>query len=160
MADAIARLTRDSDLQQAAARSTGALANSRVPAVPWDAVVAMSADGHPVIAAGVQDGRLTIVSGAPASDLVTPLVVRALVNAMAVTPDLTPLEIVGIADDQLKTWSRPSSAPASPRIDSVDRDDRRWFWLAALGWLALETWLRRSRRDRAVAADEERVRVA
>ena len=159
MADAIARLTRDADLQQAAARSPGALADARFPAPPWR-TIAMAGDGRPLIVAGAQEGRLTIVSGAPASDLVTPLVVRALVNAMAVTPDLTPLEIVGLPDDRLKTWSRPAAAPASPRIDSVDGDDRRWLWLAALGLLALETWLRRSRRDRATAADEERVRVA
>jgi len=159
MADAIAQLTRDADLQRAAALATGALPDARFSALPWR-TIAMSADGRPLIVAGAQEGRLTIVSGAPASDLVTPLVVRALVNAMAVTPDLTPLEIVGFPGDRLQTWSRPAAAPASPRIDSVDGDDRRWLWLAALGLLALETWLRRSRRDRATAATEERVRVA
>jgi len=63
---------------------------------------------------------------------------------------------VPIADEVLRTWSRPSVPPATPRINTVD-DDRRWFWLAALGLLAIEMWMRRARRNAANKSDVVRV---
>ena len=66
-------------------------------------------------------------------------------NAIAVIPDLQPAEVVPIADALLRQWSRPSTPPASPRIETVDQDDRRWLWLAALCLLVLEMWIRRAR---------------
>ena len=52
-----------------------------------------------------------------------------------------------------------SAAPAAPRIDTVDEDDRRWLWIAALVLLAVEAWMRRARRT-LVDQEEGSVRVA
>ena len=72
------------------------------------------------------------------------------------------LEQGWLSDDAvLHGWSRPPMPVTSPRLESVDDDDRRWLWLAALCLMAVEIWIRRSRS--AEAADdryEEDARVA
>ena len=37
-----------------------------------------------------------------------------------------------IADAVLQRWSRPAAPMASPRIEAMDQDDRRWLWIAVL----------------------------
>jgi hypothetical protein len=102
-----------------------------------------------------------VASAARASDVATPLLLRAIANAIAAVPDLRSAEVVPIADEQLREWSRPSMPPALPRIETVDQDDRRWVWLAVLCLLGLETWIRRARPvDAARDAQEEDARVA
>jgi len=56
-------------------------------------------------------------------------------------PDLK--EPVEISAGQLARWTRAPGQP-SPDAPLSDEGDRRWFWAAALGLLALEWWLRRS----------------
>ena len=151
---------RDPDLRAAAARAPAGLSDARFTGAPWQILTA-AADGRPLIAAAGSGDRLVVASAAPASDLTTPVLLRAIANAIAGAPDLQRAEVVPIPDAQLQRWSRPALPPASPRIDTVDRDDRRWFWLAALGLLALETWMRRARRvDQPREQDEGRARVA
>ena len=48
----------------------------------------------------------------------------------------------------------------SPRIDTVEQDDRRWLWLAVLVLLALETWMRRAQPTAVERRAEEHARVA
>jgi len=48
----------------------------------------------------------------------------------------------------------------SPRIDTVEQDDRRWLWLAVVGLLALETWMRRLRPTAVERRAAEDARVA
>ena len=60
-------------------------------------------------------------------------------------PYLTAEEVVPVADSVLQHWSRPPAPVTSPRLDNVDRDDRRWLWAAVLALLALESWIRRTR---------------
>src|SRR6185295_11790468 len=91
--------------------------------------------------------RLIVVSAASASDVVTPLLMRSIANAIAGIPDLLRAEVVPIADRQLREWSRPAGVPAVPRVDAIDQggeDDRRWFWLASVCLLAIEMWMRRA----------------
>jgi Aerotolerance regulator N-terminal len=160
MADAIARLTRDDDLQHASARVAGALDEPRFSQAPWFAV-ARSHDHRLLIAAAASVDGLVVAAGAPPSDVALPILVRGIVNAIAVVPDIVPLEIVPIPDAQLARWSRPPTSPSQPRIDAVGSDDRRWLWIAALGMLLLETLIRRSvRRDTAAADAVESIRVA
>jgi hypothetical protein len=101
--------------------------------------------------------RILVLSAASAANVVTPILMRAIANALATMPDLQRAEVVPIADEVLRPWSRPAVPPATPRINTVDDDDRRWFWLAALGLLAIEMWMRRTRRDAANESDVARV---
>jgi aerotolerance regulator-like protein len=159
MADAIARIARDADLREAAVRAAGAVADDRLPRAPW-ATIAVSADNRPLVAAAAADDRLVVVSGAAPADPITPILVRAVVNATAAVPDLAASEVVAIPDAQLGAWSSPAGTPPQPRIDAVDADDRRWLWLAVLALLVVEAWLRRSARRGAEIDAEETTRVA
>jgi len=145
IADAIARLARDADLRTAAARVPRGIADAAFVRSPWQPVAA-AADGQPVVVAAAASDRLLVASGAPADDFVTPLLMRSIVTALAPVPDLTRAEVVPIADTVLREWARPPAAPTTLRLDTVDEDDRRWFWIAALVLLAVETWMRRARR--------------
>ncbi|HMB80802.1 MAG TPA: hypothetical protein VKI43_12075, partial [Vicinamibacterales bacterium] len=94
-------------------------------------------------------------------DVATPVLLRAIANAIAPVPDLQPAEVVPIADALLQRWSRPSTPPASPRIETVDQDDRRWLWLAVLCLMGIEMWIRRARSvESARDVREEAARVA
>ena len=146
MADAIARIARDADLNAAGARVASGLSDARFLAAPWHTVTS-AADGRPLAIAAGSPSRLIVVSAAAASDLVTPLLMRSIANAIAVIPDLRRAEVVPIPDRLLREWSRPSDVPAAPRLEAAEQgldDDRQWFWLAALFLLAIEVWMRRA----------------
>jgi hypothetical protein len=159
IADGVARLIRDSELQSAAGRAEAALGEAPFSSAPW-VMVASSSDGRPLAVAAESTGRLLVVSAPPASDLFTPLLLRSLANVLAAPTDLQPAEVVPIADRLLSEWSRPAAPPAARVADTLRRgdtdDDRRWLWLAALGLLAVEAWMRRAR----TAPDERREEIA
>lgn len=160
MAEALARIAGDAALRAAAARVSEGLADARFAAAPWQ-VLASAADGRPLAVAAGSANRLVVASAARASDVATPVLLRSIANAIADVPDLTRAEVVPIADAVLRQWSRPSTSPAPPRIETVDQDDRRWLWLAVLCLLGLEMRIRRPRpADAAHDAGEEDVRVA
>jgi hypothetical protein len=144
MADAVARIARDPDLRAAAARVASGLSDARFAGAPWWTLTA-AADGRPLAAAAGSAGRFVVASAAAASDLATPVLLRSIANAIASEPDLQAAEVVPIADAVLQRWSRPAAPVTAPRVDTVEQDDRRWLWLAALALLALETWIRRAR---------------
>ena len=159
IADAIARIAHDADLQTAAARLPRGVTGASFTGPAWQTIAA-AADGRPVAVAAAAGDRLLIASAAPASDVVTPLLMRSIVNALALAPEVRNAEVVPIADAVLTAWSRPSSAPAAPRIGSVDEDDRRWLWAIAVLLLAVETWIRRASRQPRAGEQEETTRVA
>jgi Aerotolerance regulator N-terminal len=150
IADAVATITVDRDLSGAAARVTTGLSEKRFTAVPWQAL-AFATDGRPLAAAAGSTSGLLVVSAAPAADVATPVLLRAMANAIAAVPDLRSAEVMQIADAVRQGWSRPAAPVSSPRIDTIDHDDRGWVWLMVLALLALEMWVRRSR-----AVDERR----
>ena len=164
IADAIARIAGDADLRNAAARLPGGMTGASVARQPWQTIAA-AADGRPVAVAAAAGDRLLVASSAPARDLVTPLLMRSIANALAPAPDVRSAEVVPIADAVLAAWSRPSSLPAAPRIGTLDEDDRRWLWAAVLLLLAVETLMRRARRrpasdERALVEHGDTTRVA
>ena len=160
MADAVARIARDPDLRAAAARVPAGLSDSRFSTAAWQTLTS-AADGRPLASAAGSANQLIVASAAPASDVATPVLLRAIANAIAPVPDLQPAEVVPIADALLQRWSRPSAPPASPRIETVDHDDRRWLWLAVLCLMGIEMWIRRARSvDAARDVREEAARVA
>ena len=80
----------------------------------------------------------------------TPVLLRSIARALGATPDLARAEVVPIADRWLREHERAPSPAAPPTGDASRNDDadndRRWFWLASLALLAIESWMRRSRR--------------
>ena len=144
MADAVARIARDADLQAASHRVAAGLTDGPFASAPWQ-VVAVAADGRPLAAAAGSADRLLVASAADAMNLATPVLLRSIANGIATVPDLQQAEVLPIADALLKQWSRLPAPVVSPRIETVDLDDRRWLWLAALCLLALEQWIRRAR---------------
>jgi Aerotolerance regulator N-terminal len=160
MADAVVRIASDVDLRAAAARIGVGLSDARFSAAPWQPLVA-AADGRPLVAAAGSVKGLVVVAAAPAADVATPVLLRSIANALAPALDLQRAEVVSIADPVLRRWSRSPMPVTSPRIESVDEDDRRWLWLAALCLMAIETWIRRARPAEVVPdRHEERERVA
>jgi hypothetical protein len=160
MADAIARAARDSDLRAAGAQVSAGLEDARFSSPPWQTLT-FATDGRPLAAAARSSDRLLIVSAAPAADLATPLLLRSIANAIADVPDLHRAEVAPIVDAVLQQWSRPAARLISPRLETVDQDDRRWLWAAALALLVLETWVRRARSaDVPHAGQGEQTRVA
>ena len=161
IADAIARVMRDPDLQTAARRVAAGFDGPRLP-LPW-LPIAAAADGRPLAAAAEDGERLIVASAAPPADLFTPVLLRAIANSLGVLPDLTRAEVVPIPDPWLREHERAPSPPVPPTGDALRNDDhdndRRGFWLAALALLAIEGWMRRSR-QRAAEAREEASRVA
>jgi hypothetical protein len=157
-ADAIAWIARDRELQAEGSQVPAGLNDPRFGAAPWHTLV-FASDGRPLAAAAGSPAGLIAVSGAEASSLVTPLLLRAMANGIAVPPDLRAAEVLPIPDAQLQRWTRPA-APVAPRIDRVERDDRRGLWVLVLGLLALETWVRRARTAAASEPHEEDARVA
>ncbi len=144
MADAVVRIARDADLHAVSRSVPAGLVDPRFASAPWQAL-AVAADGRPLAAAAGSSDRLLVASAADATSLATPVLLRSIANAIAPLPDLQAAEVMPIADELLRQWSRPPAPVASPRIDTVEQDDRRWLWLAVVCLLALETWMRRVR---------------
>jgi hypothetical protein len=159
MADAVARIARDAELHDEADRTAADLVDRRFVTAPWQPLLA-GADGRPMISAAASSGTLTVVSAADTVALVTPLLLRAIVNSVAPAEDAAQWELLPISDGQLRAWSRPPASVPAPRIDTVDRDDRRWLSGAVLMLIAAEAWMRRARHDAADAVDREAARVA
>jgi hypothetical protein len=157
MADAIARIARDVEVQDEAGRQTTAIADPRLTTPPWYPI-AVGADGRAVVSGAASGGALVVVSAAAADQLITPLLLRSIANGMAPDEDSTAFEIVPIAENVLRAWTRAPGAVIGPRIDTVERDDRRWLWIAVLALLGVETILRHGRRqDIGIVREESRV---
>lgn len=158
MAEAIFRIARDPDLQAAAVNAAAGSNDPRLASAPWQ-TLAIAADGRPLILAAASSAQLVVVSAAGAKELITPLLMRTVANAIAQPADLQQAEVTPIPERVLHAWSRDAGPAEPPRIDTIVDDDRRWFWLTALVLLAIETWMRRSRTSIAIQA-EEHSRVA
>jgi hypothetical protein len=159
IADAVASIARDPDLQAAGAQTPAGLSDPRFSATPWQPLL-LAPDGRPVAVAGGSGASLVVVSGATPSSLVTPLLLRAMVNALGGPPDLRQAEVVPIPESRLQAWSRPPAPVTAPRVDRVERDDRRGLWILVLALLALETWVRRTKSEEKTSTYEENARVA
>jgi Aerotolerance regulator N-terminal len=159
IADAVASIARDRDLQTAGAQTPAGLSDPRFSATPWQPLL-LAADGRRLAVAGASRASLVVVSSATPSSLVTPLLLRAMANALGGPPDLRRAEVLPIPESQLQAWSRPPAPVAVPRVDRVERDDRRGLWILVLALLALETWVRRATAEEKSSTYEEDVRVA
>jgi len=145
MAEAVARIASDRDLLAVAARVHAPFDPSRDITASWIPVV-HDAGGRTLVAAGADDRRLIVASAADASNFITPLLMRAIVNGMADPPDLRPVEVLPIPDEQLRAWTRAPGPLTQLRPNTIESDDRRWPWTLVLALIVIETWMRRARR--------------
>ena len=156
--DAVARLAEDRDV----ARTAGAIAalDAGLPRAPWQSV-ASGADGAAVVSAAQAGDQLIVTSRAAPSEFLTPVLIRSMLDTLAVRFDPRAAEVVPIADAQLRAWERTAGPARMPRPrapGNETEDDRRWMWVAALGLIALEGWTRgrgqqSSERERREVAD-------
>jgi hypothetical protein len=99
-----------------------------------DAIAALGSSGR------VEQGVLVVDAGLRASD---PRAAGRLweIAAAVFHEDLSPFEIRRLDNATLAAWSRPAGdVPLDAR--PVDEGDRRYLWLAVIGLLAMEHWLR------------------
>ncbi len=161
--DAVARIARDADVDGAAGEVHARPAEVSLPYGTWQ-TIASGADGEAIATAAQSGNRLLVVSAAAPADMLTPVLIRSILQALSSPTDLRAAEIVPIAGSQLRAWERPAGPAQMPRSqDSTDdvSDDRRWMWAAALCLLGLEGWMRRRSDDAAAdRAAEETDRVA
>lgn len=101
--------------------------------------------GYPVAASIAQDGALLVDVDARPGTLLAAASLQAALDARHDPQRLAAQEIAHIPTARLDAWGRapaPADTTAWPR---ADESDGRWFWLAALGLLALEGWICRAR---------------
>jgi hypothetical protein len=152
IADAAAAIARDVESTDTWRGDASGLRDDRFTRTPW-LTLARAADGRPIVAAAEQRGSLVVISGVPASTVGTPLLLRAVLNALSIPGDAH-AEILPIPDAQLQAWRRPAGVVPASDLRRGGEDDRRWLWAAVLALVAIESWMRRSRaRDEAAGAD-------
>ena len=135
------------------------IVHPRFTAPPWQPIAGWR--GRPAAySAAAASGTLVIASAAHAGALSTLLLLRSLANNSAAPEAAMQAELLPIADGQLRAWTRPSAPVTAPRVETVERDDRRWLWVGVLALLAVEAWMRRARRDAVDTIDQETARVA
>jgi hypothetical protein len=159
MADAVAAIARDPDLIAEAAAVAQGAADERLARSPW-IPVARAADGRALAAAAATDDRLLVAAAVRSGDLVAPVLAHAVAASLGPRSDTRDVEVLPIPDEHLRAWTRAPGTPPAPKPDTVERDDRRWMWIAVVGLLGLETWMRRARRDAEAVPHMERARVA
>ncbi len=161
--DAVARIARDADVASAAGEVHARATEVSLPHGTWQPI-ASGADGEAIATAAQAGNRLLVVSAAPPADLLTPVLIRSILDALSSPTDLRAAEIVPIADSQLRAWERtpgPAQMPAAHGSTDDVSDDRRWMWAAALCLLGLEGWMRGRSDDTAADRAEEKIdRVA
>jgi hypothetical protein len=160
MSDVVRDLQTDVSLAHAAAGARATvkadLRDGLVPVVP-DAV------GQPLIiaaSAAIGDAGgghrlLLFVEGDPAS-LPSALVMETVMRATSPDAPMGELEPVTVDAATLQSWERPPhDAPADRQGPTEPMG--RWIWAVVLIALAVETWLRRERRDKGTAARTQEV---
>jgi Aerotolerance regulator N-terminal len=125
----------------------------------WMASVAAALPG--VSHGAVDDRTMVVMLDKPADSFELPLALRAIRRAFFEPRAWQELEPDHVAAETLVKWSRPPGPIDERAAAHADEDDGRWVWLAALGLIGVETWLRR-RLDARVATPRsvESVRAA
>jgi hypothetical protein len=141
MARIVTAIGRDAALSEAAADAGPFLLGG-------PDTVAVTRQGKPVVVAGRNGSRLQF-EVADAGSLVSAAFNAALIRAVApMTPDSESDSISWTAED-LARWQRPATAVAGKNPHS---SDGRWLWLACLGLIGLETYVRSRTRAREAVA--------
>lgn len=150
MANALMTVRNSQILSEAAA---DALVSDTTIAAPF-VVVARTLDGRPVVylTQSVVNGadRLVFFHRGVASGLSAPALLAAIGESIANTADATHRELLTLTDAQLAEFARApgelgalDGANEQSAANRAGLSDARWFWLAALCLLGLETLMRR-----------------
>jgi hypothetical protein len=94
-------------------------------------------------AGAVDERSMVVVLDAPASSFELPRSIRAIRRALLAPSAWQELEPDRMPAATLAAWSRPAPPIGGVTAEQADEDDGRWFWLATLAFIAIETWLRR-----------------
>lgn len=139
MFDVIRALAADPALASAV-RTMSAV---RASLTPVFTPIVCESDGSVLLAAAAsgQDGLL-LVSNAPAATMFTAALAAAVPDADRAIP-WAALETQSIANEVLERWQRPTAPSAPIAAPATGLSIARWFWMAALVWIALEAWWRR-----------------
>jgi len=113
---------------------------------PWMSVVIARLADPALLAArrDTADGRehLLLYTDVQPGTIAAARFVSSVLHALDASPPPAELEPGFIPADTLADWSR-AAEPVHGSAD--DASDGRWFWLAVIALLAVETWLRRRR---------------
>ena len=140
--DAVARMMADQDVVDAAGEA--AVGTARLPrGAPWQ-IIASDANGASAVVTAQSGNHLIVASSASSSDLLTPVLIRSMLDALADSSDVRNAEVVSIPELQLRAWERPPAAAPVPHNlrDGEGDDDRRWLWAMVLALMLLEGWMR------------------
>ena len=112
--------------------------------------VARTSAGRTVLLAtsGTIDGtdRMVLLPLAPPGSLLSAAVIAASLRASSDVRAPTELEPAFVATETLARWQRDPALGANAGLRD-DVSDGRWLWLLVLVLLAVETWMRRARRE-------------
>ena len=122
---------------------------------PWTVVIRRP-DGRPLIRAADANGALIFDVADRSDTLFAAAALRAMLNARRRVLDYSEQEVATISD-RIVSWQSAPGPVGADAWRNAARTDARWFWLLALGLLAIEQWLRSRRRHRYV---QETTRVA
>jgi Aerotolerance regulator N-terminal len=151
MTSVAAQLRADSLLMVAA--SSRPLITDTIPVDSLGLVIARDAARRAVVVAkqATVQGRerLLLVADVDPGSLVSAALIAAVDRARSAAPLLDEFDSATIPDETLAAWQRPASS-RSRDAGSSGASDGRWFWVAALVLLAIETWMRRTKRETTV----------
>ena len=150
MGDVISALGRDPILVPAARD----IAVGATGAESSFVAVARTATGTPAVVAAREsaDGsaRLLLFSQAEAGSLASAALIAAAIRASSVAVPVAELDPATLSEQAIAAWRRDAATGPESATADGDLSDARWFWLLALGLIAVEAWMRRAPRSRAV----------
>ena len=100
---------------------------------------------YPVTAAIGADGTLMVDVNARPGTLIAAEVLKAALDARRDPQFTAAQEIARIPSRTLEAWGRAPAPADTAAWQRSEESDSRWFWIAALVLLGVESWMRRSR---------------
>jgi hypothetical protein len=126
----------------------GAAFGPEAPPQPGASAAALRLAADPAVAGlpvevSASANELRVSADVPAASMEAATVARAAIEASVEPPQQAIHETIAIPTDVLKGWSREPASLSADAWRQSDDSDGRWFWLAALVLLGLESWIRK-----------------